>query len=164
MKKILLTRIDDRLIHGQFITAWLKYIETDAVIIIDNELANDSLMKRLYIASLPSHIDLLIYDFYDAKKFFEEDITKLQNVIILVKSPEFIECLLNNGIDIKDVILGAMSSAADRKKLIRNVYASKDEINCMNRILDHGTTIHYQLVPNDKALDISKTINERSKL
>lgn len=164
MKKIVLTRIDDRLIHGQFVTAWLKYIKADVVLIIDTELANDTIMKRIYIASLPPHIDLLIYNFCDTKKFFNEDINESQNIIILVKSPKYIEHLINTNIHIKDVNLGGMGATVDREKFFRNIYASKDEINCMNRILEYGTTIHYQLVPNDKSLDISKLLNERSKL
>lgn len=41
MKQIVFARIDDRLIHGQVMTAWLKQCDANEVVIIDNELCKE---------------------------------------------------------------------------------------------------------------------------
>lgn len=165
LKKIQLTRIDDRLIHGQFVTSWLKYIKTDAVLIIDDELANDEFMKRIYKAALPTNVYLFIYDFDNATKFLNNNNDEeYKNVIILVKSPRFIEMMLNSGIHIDNVILGAISAAKDRKKIVKNVYASKNEIKSMNEIISKEVNIYYQPVPNYKKLDVSNIIRKMNKI
>ena len=46
MKNIALARIDDRLIHGQVVTAWIKQYPINKILIIDDELSRNSLMKR----------------------------------------------------------------------------------------------------------------------
>ena len=48
MRNVVLTRIDERLIHGQMATSWLK-IRSDPnyILIVDNMLGDDVLQKRL---------------------------------------------------------------------------------------------------------------------
>ena len=36
-------RIDDRLIHGQIITKWLKVTQADKIVVVDEMLAADDL-------------------------------------------------------------------------------------------------------------------------
>ena len=54
MKNIVLTRIDDRLIHGQVVTAWIKQYPINKILIIDDELSQNRLMERIYKAAAPS--------------------------------------------------------------------------------------------------------------
>ena len=44
MQNLVLTRIDDRLIHGQVMTAWIKNKKADQVVIVDDGTANDEYM------------------------------------------------------------------------------------------------------------------------
>ena len=53
MKNIVLTRIDDRLIHGQVVTAWIKQYPINKILIIDDELSQNRLMERIYKAAAP---------------------------------------------------------------------------------------------------------------
>ena len=60
MKHIVLCRIDDRLIHGQVVTAWVKQTEGNRIVIIDEALVKDvSYRKSLRQRHLP--IFVLIY-------------------------------------------------------------------------------------------------------
>ncbi|EDD0653869.1 PTS sugar transporter subunit IIB, partial [Salmonella enterica subsp. enterica serovar Westhampton] len=44
MSTVSLLRIDDRLIHGQVMTGWVKHINATKIIIIDDELVHDDFM------------------------------------------------------------------------------------------------------------------------
>ena len=39
MRNIVLTRIDDRLIHGQVVTAWIRRYPINRILIVDDELS-----------------------------------------------------------------------------------------------------------------------------
>lgn len=52
------------------------------------------------------------------------------------------------------VILGGMGAKNGRKTFNRNVSASGEEVECFKRIVEGGVEIFYQLVPNDKAVNI----------
>lgn len=46
MKHIVLCRIDDRLIHGQVVTAWVKQTEGNRIVIIDEALVKDVFCRK----------------------------------------------------------------------------------------------------------------------
>lgn len=158
MKNIVLTRIDDRLIHGQVITAWVKHIKCDTVLIIDEALSKNVMMQRIYKAAAPTGLIVEIMDEVSAVNYLKSDCETVGNIIILVKIPQVIEKIRSLGIDIKSVILGGMGSNHERKKLIRNVFSSQAENECFKRLIDSGCPVEYQIVPAEKSTDISKLI------
>ena len=156
MKNLVLTRIDDRLIHGQVITAWVKHIKSEIILIVDEDLARNALMQRIYKAAAPTGLEVIIANETDAISYLTSEGS--QRVILLVKIPQTIENLLKGGVPIERVILGGMGSNHDRKKLIRNVFSSKAENECFRRLIDSGCNVDYQMVPDEKSTDISKLI------
>lgn len=162
MKKIVLTRIDDRLIHGQVVTAWLKHIKADAILIVDNDLAKNTMMARIYKAAAPSDIELLIKTIEDSITFLK-GAAKPQSIFILTKTPEIIETLQSAEIVIREIILGGMGANKNRRQLIKNVFASDEERAAMSRMLAGGTRISYQLVPDDRQIKVEKELLEKSK-
>ena len=69
-----------------------------------------------------------------------------------------IEALLEGEVEIKKVILGGMAAGKGRKTFIRNVSASREEIECMRRISERGIELSYQLVPDEKETDLKKLL------
>ena len=53
-------RIDDRLIHGQIITAWIAYADAKTIIVADDKAAADSFSQSLLKMATPDSIDLKI--------------------------------------------------------------------------------------------------------
>lgn len=53
MKNIVLIRIDDRLIHGQVVTQWIKDTNGNRILIVDDKLVNDRMMMRILKAAAP---------------------------------------------------------------------------------------------------------------
>ena len=52
MENLVLTRIDDRLIHGQVMTAWIKNKKATQVVIVDDLVAEDDYMIEVLELSL----------------------------------------------------------------------------------------------------------------
>ncbi len=156
MTKIILTRIDDRLIHGQVVTAWMKYYPTNHIVIVDDVLSKNMIMQRLYKAAAPSGIDLNIYTVHEGVQFLKEDHQK--NVMLLVKNPLVLEALIDEDVKIESVVLGGMGSNPERTQFIKNVFASDPERTSFKRIMDKGIPINYQLVPDDRAINIENLL------
>ena len=43
MAKSLAVRVDDRLIHGQVVTQWVKVFKAQKIVVIDNNVAKDKI-------------------------------------------------------------------------------------------------------------------------
>jgi PTS system mannose-specific IIB component len=156
MRNIVLARIDDRLIHGQVVTAWVKLTNANKIVIIDEQLPKDVFMQRLLKAAAPPGITVDIFATDNAVKFLKEDPVAGENVIILAKVPEIMEALINGGILLDKVILGGMGAKEGRNKFNKNVSASPKEVESIKRILGKGIAMYYQLVPSEKADDVKK--------
>ena len=159
MKHILVTRIDDRLIHGQVVTAWIKQYPINKILIIDNELSRNKLMERIYKAAAPVGIEVVIMDQEMAEGFLKEDPGPKENLMILVKVPQVLEKLIGSGISIDKIILGGMGAKPGRKTFNKNVSANEEETGCFKRIIEGGVEIYYQLGPNDKEVNIRKMLS-----
>lgn len=158
MKKIVLTRIDDRLIHGQVVTAWVKQYPITSILIIDDELTQNAFLQRIYKAAAPMGIEILIQTLDGAKDFLKGEPVADENLLILTKVPDTIEQIIDAGVPIDKVILGGMGQKKGRKSFNRNVSASEEEVKCFKRIISEGVDIFYQLVPDDSAVNIKNII------
>ena len=80
-------RVDDRLIHGQIVAAWVKSLGLERIWIIDNATANDSFLKNVMKMVAPPNVEFIVSDedniAEDAKRFDEDSVKSL----VLVKYP-----------------------------------------------------------------------------
>ena len=158
VQNLVLTRIDDRLIHGQVVTAWIRRYPINCILIVDDELAQNRLMERIYKAAAPVGVEVLIKSVQNAGAWLSEDEKKGEQILVLVKIPRAIEKLLEQNIPIEKVILGGMGAGKGRKTFIKNVSASEDEIESFRNMNAKGIEIVYQLVPDEKETPIKKLL------
>ena len=52
-------RVDDRLIHGQVIEGWVKYLNSAKIVVIDDKVTNDAFQKLAMEIAVPSNIKVL---------------------------------------------------------------------------------------------------------
>lgn len=158
MRELVLVRIDDRLIHGQVVTQWIAASHGNSILIIDDQLVNNVMMVRMLKAIAPPGITVDIKATTDAIKSLKQETQNKENLVILVKIPQVLELLIDNGIAIPKIILGGMGLTPQRKKFNKNVSASPDEVECIERIIQKGVPMYYQLVPSDKAVNVKNLL------
>ncbi|SFL58856.1 PTS system mannose/fructose/N-acetylgalactosamine-transporter subunit IIB [Pelosinus propionicus] len=157
MLHIVLTRIDDRLIHGQVITAWTKITKADRIIVVDDEVAEDSFMVKVLKMAAPSSIKVDIFNTEDAAVTLAgEDIG--ERVIILVKTPKTVLGLIKAGVNIADLNLGGMGATQGRKQLYRNISISAEEKAIFKELLTLGVDVFVQIVPDANKMPMAAMI------
>lgn len=149
MKDLVLVRIDDRLIHGQIATQWLKSTHANKVLIIDDALPANTFQVRILKAAAPADVKVLVKTVQEGLAYCHLEPKAGEKIMVLVKTPDVIEAMLEAGISLPTVILGGMGLKEGREQINRNISANADEIACMKRIVSSGTQLLYQLVPSD---------------
>ncbi|EBE5925261.1 PTS sugar transporter subunit IIB, partial [Salmonella enterica] len=129
MSTVSLLRIDDRLIHGQVMTGWVKHINATKIIIIDDELVHDDFMISVLEMAVPNHMTLNIFNVAQAIDVLSnvKDDGEDDKIIILVKSPIPVLALLQGGVNFEELIVGGMGVNEKRSRLYRNLAASDVE-------------------------------------
>ncbi len=158
MRNIALTRIDDRLIHGQVVTAWVKQTNANQIVIVDDPLTKDMFMQRILRSAAPAGITVQVMSRENGAAWLKEDSPAGEGVIILVKGPEALEYLLDAGVKLPVIVLGGMGNKPGRKKFNKNVSASDEEVECLKRLEQKGSTVQFQLVPDEHPVPLSKML------
>lgn len=158
MLNIVLTRIDDRLIHGQVMTRWVKNTKATKIVIVDDGVAKDLFMQDVIRMSAPSNMEIEIYNVDDAINALNEEGKEDEKVIILLKYPKTFYLLLEGGVDIKKLNVGGMGAGPGRKPFYRNISVSQEEREIFKKILEHGTEAFIQVIPDDKIIDLKKVL------
>lgn len=156
--EIVLYRIDDRLIHGQVMTAWSKLTNANHVIIIDDGVVADSFMCKILTMAAPRGMQVEIFNVQDG-------LARLQNpgpagvkAIVLLKTPEVALKLIAAGIKPAYLNVGGMGASPGRKQLFKNISASPQEIEALKKIESLGVPVQFRIVPDDKATPLNKVI------
>lgn len=153
MLNIVLTRIDDRLIHGQVVTAWAKITKANRIIVVDDEVAQDEFMIKVLKMAAPNSFRIGIHTVVDASKILIGEDTG-ERVIVLVKTPKTVEALMQKNVEIKELNLGGMGAIIGRKQLYRNISISNEEKECFRGLINQGVHVYIQIVPDASAKNI----------
>lgn len=158
MRNIIGVRIDERLIHGQIMTSWLRLYDANVVLIIDRASATNSFLKRILFAAAPKNIELLVMTEQEAAEYLKEEAAPGEKVFILTKVPRPLLEMIQCGIVFDEIILGNMGGSAGRKPFNRNISASLEEIQDFRDICKEGVNIYCQMVPSDSKEDIKSLL------
>lgn len=157
MENLIFSRIDDRLIHGQVCTAWLKSLPTvKHVLVVDDKTAKDPFMGEMFALLIPEHISIEVRTIEEAIKIMKDGLPK--PTMMIVKVPDTIKQLVDSGIDIDFLNIGGMGMTAGRKKLFQNISASDAERDIFRELIAKGVKIEVQITPAAKQTDISKLL------
>ncbi|MDD3184022.1 MAG: PTS sugar transporter subunit IIB [Anaerostipes sp.] len=159
MKNIVLTRIDDRLIHGQVMTSWLNYTSATKIMVVDDKSAEDPFLKTVLKNAVPKNVGLGVFT---AKKAAERLLGKgfpeNDRVIILVKYPATIVKMIESGVKFDKVNIGGMGAAEGREKFYKNISASQEEKRMLKQIIDSGSKLEIQIIAENEAVDVEKLL------
>lgn len=154
INNLLLVRVDDRLIHGQVMTAWMKVHPAEVIYVVDNNVCKDDFMQFVLQNAAPKGVKV--------KVTTEEGIVDILNAglskpsYILCKTPLSLKKIVESQIDISQIIIGGMGMNEKRTTLYRNIAATKEERECINDFIDYGIEVNIQIIPSDKKYTLSK--------
>ena len=147
MSGIVLFRIDERLVHGQVVTAWLGHTQAEKIFVLDDATAQDSLLRSIVKMAVPPQVDVQIAAVEEAGELLAE-LEAEAKVMVVVKPPENARKILEQyqGTAL-EINMGNAGMAAGRNKLSSSVYLTEDEVEELRRIESLGHAVYLQTVP-----------------
>ncbi|EFD0558916.1 PTS N-acetylgalactosamine transporter subunit IIB [Escherichia coli] len=147
---ILLTRIDNRLVHGQVGVTWTSTIGANLLVVVDDVVANDDIQQKLM------GINAETYGF--GIRFFtiEKTINVIgkaaphQKIFLICRTPQTVRKLVEGGIDLKDINVGNMHFSEGKKQISSKVYVDDQDLADLRFIKQRGVNVFIQDVPGDQ--------------
>lgn len=148
--KIVLVRVDDRLIHGQVVLGWTRAVSANRIVVADNATANDSMQQSLLKMAAPSGVKVSILTTDEAGEQLSSSTFRGENVMILVRGPQALLDLKKAGVELSKVNVGNVRAAEGRKHITKEVHASPEELHAWKQLADQGITLEAQWVPDQR--------------
>ena len=155
--KINLCRVDERLIHGQVMTAWVKKCWIKKIVLVDDELASDDFMKEVLALSAPSGVKVEVRSVEDTLQTINSSDSD-ESTLLLFKEVKFAYELYKVGYDLKELNIGNIGSSPIRKAITNQVYMSEDEKAMCRELNEKGVYVYIQKLPQDSQVDVMTKI------
>lgn len=158
MEGIIHIRIDDRLIHGQVATLWTNELGATRIMVINDEVANNEIQKTMLRMAAPSNVSTSLITEEKAVNNINNGNYKGQKVLVIVKNPETVVRLMDQGLDIKKINVGNMSTRENTHHIKPSVSITPEEEQAFRVLLDRGVEITAIMVPTDKMVYLKDLI------
>lgn len=152
-----LIRIDDRLIHGQVATTWLKDYEIEQVIIADDEINSNEMKKTMAMVAAPTGVRVHIFAVDKFIQVQKENPIK-RRTLLLFTNPVDVKKVLDQGIDISEVFIGGMRATSERRRISKAVNISEEEETIFKELDKRGVSLIVQTVPRDERKELSELL------
>lgn len=122
---IVLTRIDNRLIHGQVVQGWLPSLDISEVLIASPKAENTQFMQKMLRLSLPSGYKLTVLGAKEAAEYSAQSKEKL---FVIIEDISVLHDMLKQGFAPTVVTLGNTEFKDGKKQYSQGVFLSEDEV------------------------------------
>jgi len=147
MSEVVLHRVDDRLIHGQVMTGWLKLRNANTIWIVDDAIAVNPMMLDIFRFAAPAGVKIEALTVDQAAERLLDLSKGNDHIIVLAKVPKTFLRLLEKGYQLADVNYGAMAHKAQSRNVAPNCDLSPEEIGDTEALYKRQIRVWIQLVP-----------------
>lgn len=160
MRNVVLARVDDRLIHGEVVTAWTPTMRGNRIMIVDDDVVRDTFNVRVVKALAPAGTKVIVYSVEKAAEKLMVPGVEGERIIILAKTPTTFSRLVKAGVPLKEVNLGGAGIRGERQLFINNVALSPEEVLACEEMQKAGVHVYYQLVPEQGVIEIDDALKK----
>ena len=112
---ILLTRIDNRLVHGQVATQWNSTLGSNLILVANDDVSTNTMRQNLMKMAAPAGVATR---FFSLQKTIDVigKASPRQKIFIVAETPEDVLTLVKGGVPIKNVNIGNMHMSEESAK------------------------------------------------
>ncbi|MDD6466829.1 MAG: PTS galactosamine transporter subunit IIB [Erysipelotrichaceae bacterium] len=155
MPNIMLTRIDNRLIHGQVATQWTSSIGANLLLVANDKVAADTFRQGLMNMAAPSFAQTRYFSIEKTCAVIDKA-SPAQKIFIICETPADVVRLVEGGVPIKKVNIGNMHMAEGKRQVATVVAVDDADVAAFRRLQELGVELEIKKVPQDSPEDINK--------
>lgn len=146
---ILLTRIDNRLVHGQVGVTWTSTIGANLLIVVDDEVANDDIQQKLMGITADTYGFGIRFFSIEKTIAIIAKAAPHQKIFLICRTPAIVRKLIEGGLSLQDVNVGNMHFSEGKKQISSKVYVDDSDLDDLRFIKRSGINLFIQDVPGD---------------
>jgi len=158
--KIVMVRIDERLIHGQITMRWSKTVASNMILCVNDSVAANELQKKLMRMAAPTGINVEIENVKTASEKLAVEAWPDANILLLVRNPIDLLRLVKAGLQISKVNIGGVRTPGAKIKLNKVVLATPEELEAWKELDQLGIQLEVQFLPGESIAVLNDVVKK----
>ncbi len=152
---ILLTRIDNRLIHGQVATQWNSTLGSNLILVANDDVATNTMRQNLMKMAAPAGVATRFFSLQKTIDVIGKASPK-QHIFIVAENPTDVLKLVKGGVPIRKVNIGNMHMSEGKRQVATSVAVDDADVAAFKELQELGVELEIRRVPSTPAEDINK--------
>lgn len=161
--KIVLARIDNRLIHGQVLESWVPTLRANCIIVANDEVAQAVMQKILMQAAVPRGIRVIVDTIEAVAQLFHSDELADSRILLLFSTAGDARKAIESGVPLTKLNLGNMHAGSGKLQCSCTIFLDPEDVTDLQKIEDSGVRITSQCVPSERSIKWKKMLMKTVK-
>jgi PTS system mannose-specific IIB component len=159
--EIALVRVDNRLVHGQILEAWVPFIRAKCIIVVNDNAASDFYCETVIRMAVPSEIEVILSTVEEFVKNYNFAQKGGKKTIVLFSNVADVSRAYNLGFHFDKLNIGNIYNEEYKICHAPSVFLCENEINDILKLLENdGVAIEIKRVPRERAVNIKDIIKD----
>ncbi|WP_321369933.1 PTS sugar transporter subunit IIB [uncultured Desulfuromusa sp.] len=156
--KLVLARIDNRLIHGQVLEAWVPFVRADCIVVANDDIAQNPLKKMMMQVSVPSQIRVEIGTVAESVALLKSSRLDRCRVLLLFGTTADAVCAYREGLDLDRLNLGNLQADKGKARFSCTLFLNSTDLDDLELLDQAGIKITSRCIPADSERSWRKLI------
>ncbi|MFP4071060.1 MAG: PTS sugar transporter subunit IIB [Desulfovibrionales bacterium] len=142
----MLVRIDNRLVHGQIIEAWVPHIQAKAIWVVNEDLARDEIRQEIMSLAIPHGVAIrFTLPSALAEEFKQEG---FRDILVLFASCHDARDAFERGFKFSSINIANLHYSPGKTQICDHVAVSDEDVSCLSFFSRRGVDLDFRCVPN----------------
>jgi PTS system mannose-specific IIB component len=155
---VALVRVDNRLVHGQVLEAWVPALDSQGILVADDEAAGNVLARSAMALAIPPGIRFEVARVQAAAELLKPGGRGPQaaRTLVLLRDVRDALALHDGGVPLPRLNLGNIHFRAGRRQVSPSVFLAEEELSDLEGLSRAGTEVEIRAVPGEPPLRLAQ--------
>lgn len=150
---IALVRVDNRLVHGQILEAWVPYIKASCIVVINDQVASDFFRETVIRMAVPRDVQVLVSSVGEFAEKHTFSRCGGPKTIVLFSNIADALTVYRQGFRFTTLNIGNIYNDDCKLCCTPSVLLSDQDLQAIDSLHGAGVQIELRRVPREKAVD-----------
>lgn len=154
-------RLDDRLIHGQIVTAWSRQLQVRTLMVANDAVAKDELSRAALAMTAPAGMKVVIKTVDETIRLLSDPRAEKMRILLLVDNPRDALTLVKT-LGLKEVNVANFNKkkAPNKIQITHQCRATPEDIAVFRELAAATETLYTQMLPTTERLNFKEILEK----
>lgn len=153
---LVLTRVDDRLIHGQVAVGWAKTAKPEVLLVADDQVEQDQVRQTLMEMAGTPGTRVVICRVEETAQVCARPELDGKRTLLLFSSPQDVCRAMDAGLRLRELNVGGLRYSPGKRQILKAIAVDERDLQAFQHLVRQGVRVTVQMVPTDEPVDIRK--------